>query len=450
MKTKKRKHQIISKAILYTLLLLCGQELFAQLPAIREQRLLPRQIESDVGEKKFYVSKNKLQEIGDLYFGKKGFMKDLKSSKNIDSIIQSLTLDSSVVIQDFEFERRLKLFNDTFQFFENSDTVYINKEINDESIKILTDKAKVPVDTISNFYYDYYNLQIRRLNSEINLLKGDKNGKNMDELMKLEQHIKKKNKFLEGYKEAIEKIEKNFKEPQAFLPTFQDEMDKELAFSRIYSKRQDKSIYLGNSAALQVNGTGAIIESELLSAYLSGLRVSFGSLITNTNEDDEMEQVDNDTPTTNTEAFQRLLAGGGNLYLGVELPLLFYQTNRFSFYTNISGRLNLEVSEFSDQIDSSSGNGNTRVNFYTSISTDNREFTFFSLFHYGLYFGSDEFYGNLSIEDDKEFAFGELTAGFTINNSIRIALTFNTISSEENLRSGRVVIGAQILSGLFE
>ncbi|MEQ5791829.1 hypothetical protein J4E06_12240 [Muricauda sp. NFXS6] len=451
MKTKKRKYCFAYSTLLVALFLLCGTEMFGQLPAIREQRKLPLQDKSVNQSESFYYSKAKLKENSDLYFGRKDYLKVMESSEDIDSIIEAFSVDTSLVKKDLEFTRRLQLFNNAFTFFEDSDSVLINPEVDDEFIQALLEEVKTPIDTISNFYYNYYNRQVQRLTSEINLLEEDANGKNLEELIALEKQIIRKKESLDDYNGAIEKIENNFKDPKVLLPTFKGEEEKEHAFNRIYSKRYDKSIYLGNSAALQINGTGAIIEAELLSAFMSGLRVSFGSLITNSDVDESENGEDNtEITTSNTEAFQRLLAGGGNLYLGVELPLLFYQDKRFSFYTNTTGRLNLEVSEFSNEVDSSTGNGNIRMNFYTSISTDNREFTFFGLFQYGLYFGSDAFYENLLLDDKKEFAFGELTAGFTINNSIRVALIFNTFSSEENLRSGRVTIGTQILSGLFD
>lgn len=70
--------------------------------------------------------------------------------------------------------------------------------------------------------------------------------------------------------------------------------------------------------------------------------------------------------------------------------------------------------------------------------------------NYGYFFGHKDFYDRLEILDQKAFGFGELTAGVTIKQNIRFAITFNTFSSEENLRSGTVLVGTQILSGVFE
>ena len=179
------------------------------------------------------------------------------------------------------------------------------------------------------------------------------------------------------------------------------------------------------------------------------MRVSFGSLITDTSDESEQSE-SNEVSTDKTEAFHRLLAGGGNLYLNFELPVYLYQNDIFTFYGNTSAKLGMEVSEFSNEIDKSTGNGHLRGNIYTSLSTDNREFTFFAQINYGLYFRYKDFYRRLEIVDEKAFGFGEITAGFTINNSLLLALTLNTLSSEENLRSGQVLIGTQILSGLFE
>lgn len=226
---------------------------------------------------------------------------------------------------------------------------------------------------------------------------------------------------------------------------------KEKTFEFLYSKDNDKSFYFANNASLQVNNSGVIVQSELVSAYLGFTRVSFGTTVSNSNEEDSEEE-NTTTPTDKTQAFQRLLTGGGNTYLKFELPLFLGmdQKNLFLAYLNASGRISLDISEFSNDVDTTTGNGSLNSNLYVSLATDENEFDFFFNVNYGYFFGHKDFYERLEIEDQKAFWFGELTAGVTIQQNLRFAVTFNTFSSEENLRSGNVLVGAQILSGIFE
>ena len=236
-----------------------------------------------------------------------------------------------------------------------------------------------------------------------------------------------------------------------------DKGDRDVIFNRIFSKDNEQSLYFANEASVQFSGNGGVIESELATAYMGAFRVTFGTLLANGNTDNTTpENTEEGMSTTDTqdtdesEAFQRLLAGGGNTYLTIELPVLYYQDERAFLYFNLAARAALELTEFSSDVDTSTGNGSVYANLYASVSTDNNEFSFFINGSWGQYFGSSAFYERLDIEDGKSFSFGDLTAGVTIQNSIRVSATLGTISSEKNLETGNVTIGVQLLSDLFK
>ena len=265
------------------------------------------------------------------------------------------------------------------------------------------------------------------------------------------------------------------KNPQFLFPTVLPSSGRSTAFSRVFNKDINRNLYYANNANIQINNNGALVQSELVSAFLGPVKVAFGTLISSTNDDednasdtamtimtdgsmgmdtvgdtasgDKMMQESNVAPTNETSAFQRLLnSGGGNTYLNVELPLMFYSSKQFFFYLSAIGRLGLEIAEFSDDVDTTTGNANFFSNLYTSVSTDNNEFNFFANVSFGLYGGGETYYDRLGIEDQDVFTFGEITAGVTIQRALRFALTFQTFGSESNLRSGQIAVSAQILS----
>ncbi len=298
------------------------------------------------------------------------------------------------------------------------------------------------IDTSHPHFYDYYVKRKEEAEKALRkFIEDSENEEDLDELKELYREIEEEEKLIKEYDEIISAIVN----PNWLLPTL-NSSSKALTFDLLYSEDTNK-FNLVNSASFQINNNGGIVKSELVSAFLGPSRVSFGSMITNKSEDSESG--DTETQTDQTEAFQRLLAGGGNVYLDFELPLLLAQGSHYLFYFSTSAHFGLEVAEFSGDIDKSTGNGNLNLNLYTSLSTDENEFAFFGNINYGLYFGPDDFYNRLNIIDEKPFWFGEITAGFTIQSNLRFALTFNTFGSEENLNSGNVLIGAQILSDIF-
>ena len=264
---------------------------------------------------------------------------------------------------------------------------------------------------------------------------------------------------LDSIKTAIASIETNIKnnltnlkkvQPEGFWPSWGKK--KEDFYYMLYSKDNGRDFYFVNNAALQVNDEANSVQSEITSAYMGPLRLSFGSLLSNSasGEEGEPDPEEPEVPVDDTEAFQRLLSGGGNIYLNMELPVWFMARGPWVGYINANAKGAADFSAISNDIDTSTANGSVGLNAYTSISTDENEFNFFGNVTYGMYIGGNEFYRALAIGDEKPFAFGQLTAGVTIFNKFRFSFTTNTFSSEENLRSGKLVFGIQVLSGFFE
>ncbi len=335
---------------------------------------------------------------------------------------------------------------------KQEDTSSTNKEILNSSI------------VIDDSYYDYFSKKIKKTKKDLKevIKKQETFLENSSDLGILSG---KKNESLTSFKSKITELKSSLKDllsiknkiariapPRSWLPTTSIR-GRENTFNSLYSKDDDDALYFANDASLLINNDGAIVKSEITSAYLGPLRIGFGTIITNSNSETDDTSNDNDGTQDNDSdqnaAFQRLIAGGGNTFLNVELPLFFYKDNRFLFYLNSNARFALEISEFSNDVDTTTGNGSLNSNFYASVSTDDDKFNFFFYANLGWYFGSNEFYNRLNIVDEKAFSFGELTAGVTISRNLKFALTFNTFGSEENLRSGNVLIGAQILPELF-
>lgn len=265
--------------------------------------------------------------------------------------------------------------------------------------------------------------------------------------------IADKEELLKGVEKDIARVAKKNTAPYFFPSSYKKH--KESFYNMLYSKEGDKDFYFVNNAALQINDNANTIESELASAFLGAWRISFGTLISNstnnqTTTDESGEQQPEQLITTDdTEAFQRLLAGGGNVFLNAELPVLFVNEGAWVGYLNAYGKGSVDFAEISNDIDTSTANGAVGANFYTSVSTDKNEFNFFANVNYGMYFGGDQFYNALNLEE-KPFGFGQLIVGVTVYNRFRFSFTTNTFGSDEALRSGNVVFGIQVLSGFFE
>lgn len=248
-----------------------------------------------------------------------------------------------------------------------------------------------------------------------------------------------------------------------FLPTKTTD-GRKYFYENIYSKDPSNGYNLMNNVAFQVSNGSAAVSSELVADYMRWVRVSFGTLMTNSSSSSATSSAtskmasttDPATPeaknTDNTDAFQRLLSsGGGNMYLNFDLPIEYYKSNTFTFLVNTDSRLGLTVKQFSNDVNTASGSGNVCLNIYGSASSnDDKSFTFFFNGSFGGYAGGGDYYSQLNLAKNGIFAFSHLTFGVDILSSLRFTYTAQTFGSDENLRSARGVVGIQLLKGLFD
>ncbi len=221
---------------------------------------------------------------------------------------------------------------------------------------------------------------------------------------------------------------------------------------QIYA-RDHGELYFVNESALQFNTDAAVVNTEFAATFFGPLRVNFGTVLS-TGSDDDVVAMDPASPTVeevkvSEESKQRLITGGGNTYLGLELPLLYYSSHRFTFFGYMRGRMSLELNDFSDDVDTSSGVLSSTGHVVLAINSDDRAFNFYVQASYGAYTGASAFRERLGVAE-KVFDFGFITAGVTIKDSMRISVNLKPISSQNQLTDGKFTLGIQFLPNLFK
>ena len=297
----------------------------------------------------------------------------------------------------------------------------------------------------------HYDLLISKKQEEINKLNDDAAaaaGGDTDPFNSIQDNIKIKQGELNSLKDekeaAIASINGHYK---ALFPSV-DRLHRNQFFKSMYNKKNDNTKYV-NSFALSSNKDGSLAQSEIITDNLSALRLSFGSIIsspsgTPTNPTDSQNQ-------TEAEAVKRLIGGGGNLYLEVDFPLLSTNNENkgwFAFYSyaNLIGAS--DIKGFGNNLPTSSGNGSFGISNYLGATSDNGKFNFFIQGNINYTMGSNDFYNNLGLDNEKGFLNGKLIAGVTLLNTFRFSAILSTYGSDEKVRSGNVILGIQILPNL--
>lgn len=223
-------------------------------------------------------------------------------------------------------------------------------------------------------------------------------------------------------------------------------------FHDMYSDKTDKTIFL-NSFSLNSNSNATAVQTEMVTDNMWAMRLSFGNVLSvspdQENSDETPEEQKKDE--TEQEAFSRLINGGGNFYLDLTLPLVTTNQNNgdqitFYGYANLRGAM--DVKGFSSNVDTSTGNGTFGLNIYSGISSDNKKFNFFLQANANYTVGTDIYYKNLGLYNEKPFVNGKIITGVTILNQFRFSAMVTAFGSDEKIRSNKVIVGIQILPGL--
>lgn len=323
----------------------------------------------------------------------------------------------------------------------------IDKEIELVNSQIINIKK----DRSYEGYKKHYDTIINRKNDSINrYYKVVENSEfNKNELDSINKLIDIKKQQLQLI--IIERNEKlaSLDKFQWMLPTWKKANRKKF-FHDMYGNEK-KTNFL-SSFNLTSNKDASSTQTELVTDNMSALRITLGSVLNVATSNTEPTQTQGEIKKeTEEEAFSRLISGGGNFYLEAILPLASTNQNNGNqitsyTYANVKGAMDIE--KFNSNIDTSTGNAGLGFTTYLGISSDNKKFNFFGILNANYTVGSKAFYNNLGLSKEQAFFNAKFTAGVTILNTLKLTAIINNWASDEKLRSGKIIVGVQILPGL--
>ena len=335
-----------------------------------------------------------------------------------------------------------------------------DKAIKDQdlAIKLSTE------DPIKKGYEKYFETRIKEKNDSILTLYTEMNnliGKSPTDkkaLESIEKKINEKKKSLKKLEFERNVKEQSFQKFEWLLPTLKP-TNRESFFKSVYNNSIDKTHYV-NSFALSSSRGSVSAQSEIITDNLNMLRLSFGSVVTSNSGSttdapaSPRTTAEGDASTeseTAEAALKRLIDGGGNFYLDIILPLV--TTNNvndgwITSYTYASLVGAMDIKGFGNNLDTSTGNGSFGISTYIGASSDNKKFNFFLQGNVNYTIGSDDFYKNLALKNEKGFLNGKIIAGVALLNTFKVTAIISTFGSDEAIRNGDVAIGIQVLPGL--
>lgn len=211
------------------------------------------------------------------------------------------------------------------------------------------------------------------------------------------------------------------------------------AFFDILYEKGGKNFNVLNNTGFNFGNKSGSIYSELVSGNLAAFRVALGAMVSASSSDSVKAKEE--------EAYQRLVAYGGNTVLTMEYPLAYIHSknNQANFISRLIIKGTSDFPEFGTTTEDWAGSFSVGLNMYADAALTNNQIRFFGNFNLNWINGTDLYQENLGV-DESRFSFGQLTVGLVFNQNIKLSFIVSTFSSEESLRNRNVVVGGQILN----
>lgn len=345
------------------------------------------------------------------------FVNNEKLTEKIENSIKNY-LDSVVLLT----HKKDSLSQNYLKSIESKEEEIKEKEI--ETVMKLANKKQ-------------YELKLKEINDKIEEYKNEISSKNLklNRFFKLKKELEKLRALKNELTDTKKDYQNNFKPHTGWLPST-NKLFKEYFFETHYSNSIEHTNFL-NSLTLLRNNNSNTISSELLTDNLAFLRISFGTVVAFSDEED--------TLTEETEKdLEKLLNGGGNFYLDFTLPVYTnYYKDFFSYYNYINLKTATDIKGFDSDIDDTSANFSLGFSQYFGTTSDNNKFNFALSTSSNLHYGLKDFRQNLDLSN--EIFFNTNVSFFvTLDNKFRIALRTN-FASEPSIRTEKIAFGLQLL-----
>ena len=376
---------------------------------------------------------------------------------NGDSYLaKSIRIDDETIKRVEDQKTTLKARKDSLmsKIFKNQNLVGEEKVKAEREIKSLDLKIRDFNDEIESLkefrrlyfkekYEEAYDNKIKKKEGDIDEINKKINefieSGNIDEMDKLHKEV------LNINHEIIElKYEQKLRENDDRLLILPSSSKKfgAVFFKKFYYTDGTKTNYL-NSLALNYSDSGALAQSEVLADTFGPFRIALGTLVQSNTETPETEEEKEEQQEE--DQLENIINGGGNFYIETILPGIIYSNESFAGYLYFNGKFGLGLKGFSDSVDTSTFNSAFGVNAYVGGNTAEKKFNFFVNADLNYNIASETVYDNLNLKEKKPFVCGKLVAGMTFYGKFRLSATFNTFGSDDSLRSGKVIVGIQII-----
>lgn len=191
----------------------------------------------------------------------------------------------------------------------------------------------------------------------------------------------------------------------------------------------NKPSYFGNSGLLVTTNENisTTMYTEIVKDYFGPIRVSLLTQLSTSAEERDTTFALADSVLKQNEAFQNLLASGGNVSLNINYPLLYIKPRGYGEINVMAGVISsFAIPKVGTSLEKPLFNLDMGFDYSLNLTAKNNLISFFLVGRSSALWSSQNiFYDQLERTGDKEiFIFHRITAGIQLSSSVRIALNF--------------------------
>jgi len=186
-----------------------------------------------------------------------------------------------------------------------------------------------------------------------------------------------------------------------------------------------------NNTLISINNAADNISifNEIYHDYLGPVRLGFGALVSNSKDVEREDTLGNlvevDSLSIQQDATQRLLGGGGNAVISFGYPIISIHNinTNFFFRMDFAPKISFDVPALGEFTEKFAFNSDIGIEGSLSYAGILNTLTFFGNGRLGPIIGNAQFKNNLLL-DKKSLFLTQLTIGFAINSTFRLAFNW--------------------------
>jgi hypothetical protein len=206
-----------------------------------------------------------------------------------------------------------------------------------------------------------------------------------------------------------------------------------------YEGVQNSDVHTVNSIAIQGRSDRGIVNTEVISGYVSIFRLNFNTVFLATKD-----------TTTSLNTIEKVFQGGGLTTLNISYPWLYFQRRNYLILSQVMPKFVGDFPILGSDIDKKDfiGYFDFGNELFIQLNEKDNKFNLFANFKVAKIMGTESFYSNIKRGEEKAFWIGQVNTGIKIVDRLSLNLNIPLFTSDNAVQPKAMTFGLTIFPAL--